>query len=90
MSPTNTARKLHGRLSSSQAGWTPEEMDQLLSGYGFTRKRNTRHGVLYEHPSHPEWATVIIPRHQQLKSWVGRRVLALVNRLVANEEESRA
>ncbi len=57
-------------------------MAQILEGHGFTRKKEARHGTFFEHPSYPEWATVIIPRHQKLRNWVARDVLKKVERVI--------
>lgn len=62
-------------LRASTAGWSPAALAQILKGYGFSRKKEARHGTFFEHPSYPEWATVIIPRHQKLRNWVARDVL---------------
>ena len=73
------------RLRGSVAEWSPEDLAQILEENGFTRKREARHGAFFEHPSYPEWATVIIPRHQTLRNWVARDVLKKVERVIAIE-----
>ena len=83
MSPS--AAKLLTRLRGSVAGWSPQDLAQILEEYGFTRKREARHGAFFEHPSYPEWATVIIPRHQTLRNWVARDVLKKVERVIKVE-----
>ena len=84
---STSARKLLQRLRRTVGGWTPEKLSQILDGYGFTRKKESRHGTFFEHPSYPEWATVIIPRHRTLKNWVARDVLNKVERVIQSEEE---
>lgn len=84
MSPT-AARKLFDRLQRTTADWDPADLSRILEGYGFTRKKEARHGTFYEHPSYPQWATVIIPRHQTLRDWVARKVLNTVKRVIEAE-----
>jgi len=60
-----------------------------LTGFGFREIRETNHGTLYEHPDYPEWATVIVPRHNELKKWVGRDVLDILERLIAEQKKRR-
>ena len=70
------------KLRASTAGWSPAALAQILEGYEFTRKKEARHGTFFEHPSYPEWSTVIIPRNRNLKNWVARQVLEKVERLI--------
>ncbi len=79
---SQSAAKLLAKLRSSIAEWSPEDLAQILEGHGFTRKKEARHGTFFEHPSYPEWATVIIPRHQKLRNWVARDVLKKVERVI--------
>ncbi len=63
-------------------GWTPRELDQVLIGHGFTRKKEARHGAFYEHPLFPAETTLIIPRHTPCKTWVAVKVLKAVELLL--------
>jgi hypothetical protein len=87
VSPSRRAEKQLEKLRASTAEWSPAALAQILEGYGFTRKKEARHGTFFEHPSYPEWATVIIPRHRSLKNWVARQVLEKVERLIETEEK---
>ncbi len=81
------AVKSLSRLRNTQAGWTPTELAKLLRSYGFTREKQAKHGLFLEHPSYPEWATVIIPRHRECKKWVARDAVAKIEQVVALEED---
>ena len=82
---SRSAEKLFARLQRTTADWAPEQLAQILEGYGFTRKKEARHGTFFEHPSYAEWATVTIPRHQTLRNWVARDVLQRVERVLEEE-----
>jgi hypothetical protein len=82
---SRSAEKLLVHLQRTTADWAPEQLSQILEGYGFTRKKEARHGTFFEHPSYPGWATVIIPRHQKLRNWVARDVLQKVERVIEQE-----
>jgi hypothetical protein len=79
VSGTGSAAKLLARLRDTKAGWTPGDLAQVLVGHGFTRKREARHGIFFEHPDFPAGTTVIIPRHTPCKTWVAVRVLKAVD-----------
>lgn len=85
--PSSSAAKLLAKLRDTKVGWTPDELSQVLEGHGFTRKRQARHGVLYEHPAVPADSTVIIPRHTPCKTWVAVKVLKAVD-LVLQRQSS--
>ena len=74
----SSAEKLLAKLRQSKNGWVPEDLAQILEGHGFTRKKEARHGVFYEHPVCPRDSTVILPRHTPCKTWVAVRVLRAV------------
>ena len=62
-------------------------MSKLLREQGLEEIRETNHGTLFEYPGKEEWATVIVPRHRNLKTWVGKDALKVLERLLAEEEE---
>lgn len=80
-----SARKLLSKLRNSKVGWTPQDLEQILVGHGFTRKKEARHGAFYEHPDYPADAIVIIPRHSPCKTWVALKVLKAVELVVRRE-----
>jgi hypothetical protein len=82
------AEKLLDRLRQSKAGWKPTELMQVLSGHGFTRKKESRHGTFFEHPEYPVDTTVIIPRHTPCKNWVAVKVLKAVQVVLGEESPS--
>ena len=83
----NPARKRLEQLQGSVDGWSHDRLVKTLELYGFTQKRETRHGTLMRHPNYIEWATVIIPRHRNCRKWVAQEVLDCIERLLTAEEE---
>lgn len=83
------ADKLLQRMRDSASGWRPQEVDRLLTGFGFRCKQGKKHSI-YEHEEHSD-LSMSVPRHRSLRDWVVEDAVDLIDRLErrkgANEDE---
>ena len=79
------AQQLLERMKRSPHGWGEEDMKAVLTGHGFKYRQGGRHTV-YQHEKHGE-LRIAVPRHRDLKPWVARDVIRLIESLADLEKE---
>lgn len=80
------AKKLLERMRNSPSGWGQSDFEKLLVGYNF-KQRQGKHTV-YMHPNHPS-LMIVVPRHNELKDWVARDAVKLIDELEKLEGEKK-
>ena len=75
----NTWKRL-GKLRESKAGWGQDFYERLLVGFGFLYREGGEHRIYWD----PEDKTnrISVPRHGELKVYVGEQVIAAIDRLM--------
>ena len=79
------AEQLLERMKNSPYGWGEKEMKTVLTGYGFKNRKGGKHTV-YQHKAHPE-LIISVPRSRDLKPWVARDVVKLIESIAYAEKE---
>ena len=79
-----SAEQLLERMRRSPNGWGEQDMRTVLKGHGF-KFREGKHTV-YEHETHAE-LRILVPRHRDLRAWVARDVVKLIESLAQQERE---
>ena len=80
-----SADNLLERMRQSPAGHGDEDMKTVLVGRGFRFRQGGKHTV-YQHEKHHD-LTISVPRHRNLKPWVARDVVKLMDTLSQREED---
>ena len=72
-------KELLQRMKASPVGWGEQDIKSVLVGHGFIYREGGKHTV-YQHENHPE-LTISVPRHRDLRAWVARDVVKLIEQL---------
>ena len=80
-----SADNLLGQMQRSPAGYGDQDMKTVLVGHGFKYREGRKHTV-YQHEKHTD-LTISVPRHRDLKPWVARDVVKLIETLAQREEQ---
>lgn len=75
----NAAQKLLERMRSTQAGWGQSDFERLFEGFDFKKREGKKHTHFW-HPVYP-FLRITVPRHNNLKPWVARDAVKLLDEL---------
>lgn len=81
----NAAQKLLDRMRNSYSGWRQEDFEKLFLGFGFGFREGKKHRV-YVYPNLPTFS-LSVPRHNDLKEWVARDAVKLIDDLLKELEK---
>ena len=82
--PSRAAAALLTRMRRSAVGWSSADFQRLYLGCGFVMRERGDHTVYY-HPRHA-WLRASVPRHRELRAWVAREAVALIEELLRLQE----
>jgi hypothetical protein len=85
---TTAAEKLRERMRASKRGWSPDDLEQLYVGHGFTYRDRGKHRV-YTHPAYPVLLATVTRGNKLAVGYV-QTALKLLDRLAEMQEAERA
>ena len=80
-----SAEQLLAQMQRSPFGYGAQDMKTVLVGHGFRYREGKKHTV-YQHETHAD-LTISVPRHRDLRAWVARDVVRLIESLAKQEKE---
>lgn len=80
-----SAEQLLEKMKRSPHGYGDQDMMTVLVGHGFRYREGNKHTV-YQHKTHAD-LTISVPRHRDLRAWVSRDVVRLIETLAQREKE---
>jgi hypothetical protein len=83
---TTAADKLRERMRGSKQGWTPDDLERLYEGHGFTYRDSGKHRV-YTHPAHPVLIATVTRGNRLAVGYI-QTALKLLARLDDLQEEA--
>jgi hypothetical protein len=81
------AKKLLEDMRNSPSGWGQNDLERLLTGFGF-KEKGKKHAI-YIHPDFPD-LRISVPRHNTLKEWVARDAVKAIDQLIVRKDETNA
>lgn len=82
---TSKAHKLLERMRVSKNNWKRNDLDSLLTGFGFIITHGSSHDIA-KHPKHPELRATL-PRHNFLAKGYVEQAIKLVDKLLELSKE---
>ncbi len=79
-----TREQLLESVRRSPAGQRSGVLGRLLERYGFVKHEGRRH-TIFRHERMSAGAVVVVPRHNQLKPYVAKQVVAAIDLIVETE-----
>lgn len=83
----SAAQKLLERMRNSCFGWNQNDFECLFAGFGFKWREGKKHRI-YTHPQFPR-LSIGVPRHNNLKPWIAREAVKLIDELLIELEKLR-
>ena len=82
----DAARKLLEKMRASPSGWGQSDFERLFQGFGFAQREGGSH-TIYTHPEYPG-LRMSVPRHNDLREWVARDSVKLIDELLYLQSRS--
>lgn len=79
-----TRERLLESVRASPGGQRDGVLGRLLERYGFVKHEGGRH-TIFRHERMPAGAVVVVPRHNQLKAYVAKQVVAAIDLILETE-----
>ncbi len=79
------ASRLFVAMSRSTAGWSADNLETLLTGFGFVKRDSGGH-TFYRHPTYPGLA-LAVPRTRRLRPYLVADAVQIIGRLLALQAE---
>jgi predicted RNA binding protein YcfA (HicA-like mRNA interferase family) len=79
-----TREQLLENVRRSPGGQRAGVLARLLERYGFEKREGGRH-TIFRHELLPPGAVVVVPRHNDLREYVARKVVAAIDLVIEAE-----